>query len=461
MILYEDTALVVLDKPAGLSSEDGVPAALRKLWGRPDAYVGVIHRLDTGVSGLMVYAKTPQAAAALSRQVTQSQQVYAEQDGRAEPDAGTPAAPPFVKQYRALIAGGPDEKLPAEGVLRDYLFKDSRKGRVFPVSRPRKGVKEAVLEYRISASAPDGSASLADITLHTGRTHQIRVQFASRRHPLWGDGKYGRPAASRETSRSRAPGSASSIPTPERKWTSSFRCPGHGPLGASDRKTTMEQQYKTDSEIYAVLEREIIDLTLRPGCSLSENPLCTRFGAPRSLIRVVLQRLQENGLVKIVPYKGTTVTRLNRDIVDELIYERIAVEARVLRDFAPHCTPEHRALIRQRAAAYDELAKAETLDFNRLYEADTRLHETWFSAMGKMYLWRTLQNAHADYSRFRMLDTLTTGGLAEVVADHHNLIDAIERCDLAAFEPLVERHLYGGIRRLGSKLTEEYADYFE
>ena len=166
----------------------------------------------------------------------------------------------------------------------------------------------------------------------------------------------------------------------------------------------MEQQFKTDSEIYAVLEREIIDLTLRPGCSLSENPLCTRFGAPRSLIRVVLQRLQENGLVKIVPYKGTTV---------------------------------------------------------RLYEADTRLHETWFSAMGKMYLWRTLQNAHADYSRFRMLDTLTTGGLAEVVADHHNLIDAIERCDLAAFEPLVERHLYGGIRRLGSKLTEEYADYFE
>ena len=127
MILYEDTALVVLDKPAGLSSEDGVPAALRKLWDRPDAYVGVIHRLDTGVSGLMVYAKTPQAAAALSRQVTQSQQFYAEQDGRAEPDVGT----------------------------------------------------------------PDGSASLADVTLHTGRTHQIRVQFASRRHPLWGDGKYG------------------------------------------------------------------------------------------------------------------------------------------------------------------------------------------------------------------------------------------------------------------------------
>ena len=186
MILYEDAALVVLDKPAGLSSEEGVPAALRAHWNAPDAFVGVVHRLDTGVSGLMVYARTPAAAADLSRQVTQSQEAYAVQDGRAE---GKAAAPQFVKQYRAVIAGAPDAQLPAAGVLRDYLFKDSRKGRVFPVSRPRKGVREAVLEYRILATA--GESSLAEITLHTGRTHQIRVQFASRKHPLYGDGKYG------------------------------------------------------------------------------------------------------------------------------------------------------------------------------------------------------------------------------------------------------------------------------
>ena len=185
-LLYEDAALVVLDKPAGLSSEEGVPAALRQLWGRPDAFVGVVHRLDTGVSGLMVFAKTPKAAAELSRQITQSQNAYAVQDGRAE---GRAEAPQFVKQYRAVIAGAPDENLPAAGVLRDYLFKDSRKGRVFPVSRPRKGVREAVLEYRIAQTA--GDKSLAVITLHTGRTHQIRVQFASRKHPLAGDGKYG------------------------------------------------------------------------------------------------------------------------------------------------------------------------------------------------------------------------------------------------------------------------------
>ena len=185
-ILYEDAFIVVVDKPAGLSSEEGVPAALWEHWNAPDAFVGVVHRLDTGVSGLMVFAKTPKAAAELSRQITQSQNAYAVPDGRVE---GKPEAPLFVKRYRAVIAGGPDETLPAEGTLRDYLFKDSRKGRVFPVSRPRKGVREAVLEYRILKTA--GEMSLAEITLHTGRTHQIRVQFASRKHPLAGDGKYG------------------------------------------------------------------------------------------------------------------------------------------------------------------------------------------------------------------------------------------------------------------------------
>lgn len=185
-ILYEDNALVVLDKPAGLSSEEGVPAALRQHWDTPDAFVGVVHRLDTGVSGLMVFARTQAAAAALSRQITQSQEAYAVQDGRAE---GRAEAPCFVKQYRAVLSGGPNDALPAAGTLRDWLFKDSRRGRVFPVSRPRRGVREAVLEYRIVKTA--GEMSLAEITLHTGRTHQIRVQFASRKHPLTGDGKYG------------------------------------------------------------------------------------------------------------------------------------------------------------------------------------------------------------------------------------------------------------------------------
>lgn len=183
-ILFEDESLVVVNKPAGLSSETGVPDALRAQWGRGEAPVYLVHRLDQPVSGLMVCAKTPEAAAALSRQVTQSQAAYAALDAGENGEM-----PRFLKQYRAVLGGIPDEHLPAEGLLHDYLFKDSRTGRVYPVKRPRKGVREAVLAYRIVGTAE--GLSLAEITLHTGRTHQIRVQFAARRHPLWGDGKYG------------------------------------------------------------------------------------------------------------------------------------------------------------------------------------------------------------------------------------------------------------------------------
>ena len=170
--VYEDGQIIVLDKPAGMDSEHQLPAALRELWGNPEAFVGLVHRLDAGVSGLMVCAKTPKAAAALSRQV----------------QAGT-----FRKEYRAVIAGGPDEALPGAGQLRDYLFKDSRAGRVYPVKRLRKGVREAVLNYRIldTREGEQGPLSLVEIQLETGRTHQIRVHMAWLGHPLLGDPIYG------------------------------------------------------------------------------------------------------------------------------------------------------------------------------------------------------------------------------------------------------------------------------
>lgn len=176
-ILYEDNQITVLVKPIGVSSEEAqdgnsVPALLRAYWAKPDAYVGVVHRLDTGVGGVMVYAATPHAAADLSRQVQE----------RA-----------FEKEYRCICAGVPE---PERGEMRDFLFKDSRKGKVFPVKGARRGAKEALLEYEVQNTGAldigqDAAISLCRVILHTGRTHQVRVQFASRKHPLLGDGKYG------------------------------------------------------------------------------------------------------------------------------------------------------------------------------------------------------------------------------------------------------------------------------
>ena len=159
-IIYSDRDLAVIVKPVGMDSEHQVPALISENLG---GEVFPIHRLDLNVGGVMVYARTKGAAAGLSKLF---------QEGA------------LVKEYRCLVHGVP----PQSGTLQDFLFKDSRKNKVFVVKKERKGVKKASLEYtRLTASDP----SLLHIRLHTGRSHQIRVQFASRGFPLVGDHKYG------------------------------------------------------------------------------------------------------------------------------------------------------------------------------------------------------------------------------------------------------------------------------
>lgn len=159
-ILYSDKQIIVCIKPVGLDSEAEVPAALKEQLG---GEVFPIHRLDKNVGGVMVYARTKQSAASLSKAVQE----------------GT-----MVKEYVAMVHGTP----PESGDWEDLLWKDSKKNKVFVVKRPRGGVKKARLEFTRLSS---GENSLVRIRLHTGRSHQIRVQFSSRGFPLVGDHKYG------------------------------------------------------------------------------------------------------------------------------------------------------------------------------------------------------------------------------------------------------------------------------
>ncbi len=165
-VIFSDDAVTVCVKPVGVGSEKELPELLCAAGAGPALCV---HRLDTAVGGVMVYAKTQKAASALSREI---------------------AAGGMEKTYLAVCAGVPE---PPEGEMCDLLFKDSRANKSYVVKRERKGVRRARLEYALLGTLGEGgeARSLVRVRLHTGRSHQIRVQFASRKMPLLGDGKYG------------------------------------------------------------------------------------------------------------------------------------------------------------------------------------------------------------------------------------------------------------------------------
>ena len=167
-ILYQNDEFLVCEKPRNVLSQAGKPgqrSMIDLLCAQVGGEIYPVHRLDQQVGGIMVYARTQAAAAYFSREIQQGN---------------------MKKEYLAVLHGGPEEDA---GELNDLLLHDARKNKSYVVSRMRGGVKKARLSYRVLGRTPE--ETLVQVRLFTGRTHQIRVQFASRQMPLAGDGRYG------------------------------------------------------------------------------------------------------------------------------------------------------------------------------------------------------------------------------------------------------------------------------
>lgn len=174
MIIFENQNYIICKKAIGVSSQktegnNDMPSLLSESTGIPANSIYTIHRLDNLVGGTMVYATSKDSASKLSALVSDNK---------------------MQKTYLAVIHGKPEEK---SGLMEDLLFKDSSKNKSYVVKRMRKGVKRALLEYELLDTVQHNGSeiSLVKIRLHTGRTHQIRVQFSHRKMPLLGDRRYG------------------------------------------------------------------------------------------------------------------------------------------------------------------------------------------------------------------------------------------------------------------------------
>ena len=184
-ILYEDRDIIVCEKPVGVPSQSdkslttdlasGLKNYLYEKEGKPNPYLAVIHRLDRAVGGVMVYAKTKEAAADLSRQISE----------------GT-----MKKRYLTVVTMDLKNASEKGGLLQDYLVKDARSNTSKLVTKGTKDAKEAALRYQVLASGvvrvgeEEQPVSLLEIALLTGRHHQIRLQMSKYFGGVWGDTKY-------------------------------------------------------------------------------------------------------------------------------------------------------------------------------------------------------------------------------------------------------------------------------
>lgn len=212
-------------------------------------------------------------------------------------------------------------------------------------------------------------------------------------------------------------------------------------------------------DVYEEMKREILNLSLKPGTPVTEQGICEKYGISRTPSRHVLQRLRDEGLIHSIPYKASYVALLDFKKIEQMIFMRCAIEEKVMKEAIRQKNEEFIAELRLSLMRQEKLLSG-TFSPEEFYHLDASFHEIWFRFTAKEHVWEEIQKMLVHYTRFRMLDIVVVQDFRSIFNEHVEMMDILEKGNENEVEEKIKNHLYGGIRRLGRKIHEEYREYF-
>lgn len=224
-------------------------------------------------------------------------------------------------------------------------------------------------------------------------------------------------------------------------------------------KNTAYKMNTVGDDVYELMKREILNLSIKPGTLVTEQVICEKYNISRTPSRHVLQRLRDEGLIFSIPYKASYVSLLDLDSIKQLIYMRTAIESRVIKDAI---LLNHDDLITrlERSLKKQEELLSGNFSPEEFYEMDSEFHENWFIETDKLIVWQEIQKLLVHYTRFRMLDIVVVKNFYAIFEEHRELVRIIKETRLEDVDDMITKHLNGGIERLSDKISGEYRDYF-
>jgi len=214
-------------------------------------------------------------------------------------------------------------------------------------------------------------------------------------------------------------------------------------------------------EIYNRLKEDILTLKLKPGQRISENAIAGEYNVSRTPIKTAFLRLKGEKYIEIIPQKGSFITLLDIRYIKDVIYMRAALEMDMLSGIIDNgYTGKVVALLEENMAEQRQLLSSGGITPSAFYDIDSAFHYILFETMGRRKMMDIIQDCQVYYTRFRLLDTLTTARYSELYNEHENILCALKAEDKELLKKSVFDHLHGNLQKLAEKIEGEFKEYF-